>query len=199
MKKHGIIFVFVALVIIAACWMWRYVTMNAYYDGLNNSDHKLYMAGEKVPFEDDGLDLHTDLSGYFIRTDGFEIMDYQDYLDLEGLTVDGNAEPPDRLALVYITLGNETCEPNPVTLIHIQLHTVDTNLAMDWSVLTAANPILEGNVSIALPQSSECQLVLPFALNKESFQRTTWRNMDDCAFYLTVTTGLTTKEILVNE
>ena len=64
--KRGILIVLLGLLI--GAWTWRYVTLNRYYDNLDNGDYRLYQSGEFVPFEDDGLDLETNLNGYHLAT-----------------------------------------------------------------------------------------------------------------------------------
>lgn len=197
-KSVRLVLVLTALVLLAAAWVWRYVTLNKYYDDLDNGDYQLYQSGELVPFEDDGNDLYTDLSGYYIRVDGYEVKDYAEYLADAGIDLSAKASKPDKLALVHITLFNETCEPNPVKLNSMMLHGVDSVITMDWDVLVKGNPILNGYTGIALERGMECQLVLPFALFQDRFENSTWRKIDTYEMYLQVTSSLTTKDIAVN-
>lgn len=197
-KKIRLIIILGAIVVLAAAWTWRYVTLNKYYDDLDNGDYKLYQAGELVPFEDDGNDLHTDLNGYHIRVDGHEIQDYDDYIANADFTIARDENDPDKIALVYITLVNESCEPNPVSLLDMKLRGVDTPLNMDWDILVLANPALNGYTGIALNAATEQKLVLPYGLWKDSFESHTWRSIDEYSLYLQITSSLTTKEVLVN-
>lgn len=79
-KPLRLILIAAGLVVLALGWTWRYVTLNRYYDDLDNKDYQLYQAGELVPFEDDGNDMEPDWNGYLIRVDGYTIRDYHDYL-----------------------------------------------------------------------------------------------------------------------
>lgn len=197
-KPLRLVLVLTALVLLAVAWVWRYVTLNQYYDDLDNGEYKLYQAGELVPFEDDGNDMYTDLNGYYIRVDGYEIRDYADYLVDAGISLPIDASAPDMLALVSVTLVNEDSEANPVELTSMMLHGVDSVMNMDWNVLVKANPILNGYTGIALERGMECQLVLPFALFQDRFESSTWRQIDTYDVYLQVTGGLTKKDIAVN-
>lgn len=197
-KPVRLILILTVLVLLAAGWTWRYVTLNKYYDDLDNGDYKLYQAGELVPFEDDGNDKYTNLNGYYIRVDGYEVKGYHAYLEEKGITLPANESAPDKLALVTVTLVNESCEPNPVMLTDMMLHGVDSVIAMDWDVLVKANPILNGNTGIALNPGTECQLVLPYGLRKNQFEGSTWRKIDNYEVFLQVTSTLTTKDIAVN-
>lgn len=193
------VLILTAVAVAAAAWTWRYVTMNRYYDDLDNGGYELYQAGELVPFEDDYQDMYTSLDGYHIRVDGHEFVDYGTYLEEHGLDIPRAEDDPDKLALVNITLVNESCEPDPIMLDMMWLCSVDTFMSMDLDVLTAANPILKGTTGIALHQGDECQLILPYGLRREQFRASTWRKLDECRLTLQVTSALTVKEILVNE
>lgn len=200
MKKRVRIVAAIALVVIlAAAWTWRYVTMNQYYDDLYNGDYQLYQLGETVPFEDDGNDFYTDLNGYSIRADRFEIQDYDAYLQATGITVPYEENKPEKLALVYITLDNQSCQEGGLTLTALQFHGIDSTASMHRNVLIAANTVLQGNTGIALQIGQECQLVLPFSLHEDQYNGLTWRNIEEERFFLQVTSALTTKEIQVNE
>lgn len=196
-KRLRIIAVLLMVALLAAAWTWRYVTMNRYYDDLDNGDYKLYQMGDTVPYEDDGTDIYTDLNGYYIRADRFEIRDYDDYLKEAGITIDTDY-PPQKLALVSVTLGNESCEEGGISLTELYLRGVDSVAVLDWDVVVAANPILQGNLGIAVEPGQTCKLILPFGLYEHSYSRRTWRYLDDYKLYLQVTNALTTKEIQVN-
>lgn len=198
MKKRKRIILAVVVALLAAAWIWRYVTLNAYYDSFDNIDEKTYLAGELVPFEDDGLDLYTNLDGYYVRVDRFEIKDYDAYLDETGFDIKRQENEPEKIALVYVTLVNQSCEPNRVAVGEFQLHGVDNTTTLDRDIMLAANPILKGSSSIAVATGHECQLILPYQLKKSQFGIFTWWNIDDYEFYLKVTNALTKKEILVN-
>lgn len=197
-KRTHLLLILTNLGLLTAAWTWRYVTMNRYYDSLDNSNYRLYTAGEEVPFEDDGNDFYTDLNGYYIRVDGYRVVDYSTYLAENNISID-NETPPEKLALVQITLINKTCEANPIMLTNMLLHSTDTVIPMDWDVLVKANSILKGNTGISLSRGTECQLILPYQLSKSQFEGSTWRRIEDRKVYLQVTNVLTTKEIVINK
>lgn len=196
-KKLRLIAIPLAVLLLAAAWIWRYVTMNRFYDDLDNGDYKLYQLGETVPYEDDGTDSSVALDGYYIRADQFEIRDYDKYLEETGIAVHADY-PPQKLALVSVTLGNVNCEEGGIELTELTLRGIDSYAVPDYEVIIAANPVLQGNLGIALEQGQTCQLILPFGLYEQSYSRRTWRNLDDYKLYLQVTNTLTTKEIQVN-
>lgn len=198
-KRVRLILVIAVVLLLATGWTWRYITLNQYYDGLDNGDYQLFQTGELVPFENDGNDKDTDLNGYHIRADSYEIRDFEEYVQQTGITPTKIKETPDKLVLVSVTLVNESDNPNPVILTEMKLHGVDSVTFMSAEMLTKVNPILEGDIGIALSPETECQLILPFGLYEQSYSRRTWRNIVDYQLYLQVTNTLTTKEILLSE
>lgn len=197
-KRLSFVLAFAVILSLAGLWTWRYIALNRYYDDLDNGSYQLYKTGELVPFEDDGNDLYTDLNGYSIRVDGYEICDYDQYLNDSNFAIAQDENDPDKLVLVYITLINEDCDPNPVSLPDLKLRGVDTPLNMDWDLLPLANSVLDGHTALALNPGTEQKLVLPYGLWKNSFEGRTWRNIDEYTLYLQVTSTLTTKEVLLN-
>ena len=188
----------ILLLVLAAGWIWRYVTMNRYYDDLDNGGYKLYQSTQTVPFENDGHGKD-DLNGYFLRVNGYEVLDYRECIEKFNLSFSEGEDTPEKLALVRITLGNEFCEDGGINLTKFSLRSIDTVLNMDWDMLTAINSVLNGSRGIKLNKGSELDLVLPYGLYQESFRRRTWNNIDEQDMYFKVTTSLTTKEILISD
>lgn len=184
-KRWRLVLIVTAFALLAGAWTWRYITLNRYYDDLDNADYKLYQTGEIVPFEDDGNDSDTDLNGYWVRVNGYEIQEDDT----------GNS---DKLILVHITLGNDFCDTTPLSLIDFKLRGTDMRLNMDWKLLTRNNSCLGGYTNIALLAGTEQELVLPYMLRREDFSASTWRALEDYSLFLQVTSGLTQKEIVVN-
>lgn len=187
----------VLIVLLVGAWTWRYVTMNQYYDDLDNGNYRLYRSGEFVPFEDDGLDIETDLNGYHVRVDRFEIKSTAECLTEWGVNANADNFTAQKMALVYITLKNENCDPNPVKLTAMLLRGEDCTAPIQFDLLTAANPVLQGYTQIALDAGKECQIVLPYGLMRTVFSAHTWEHIDEETFYLSVTSTLTQKEIRV--
>lgn len=189
--------ILLTVALLAGAWTWRYITLNQYYDDLDNSGYKLYQTGEKVPFEDDGYDKDTDLNGYFIRLDGYEIRDYQEYLQSEGVALN-EENPAEKLALIHITLINESCDPNPVALSKLTLRGEDMLLNMNVDLLPKVNDVLGGYTAIALNPGTECQIVLPYDLYSNRFEAGTWNLLEEYPLYLKITNIFTQKEISVS-
>lgn len=193
-KRTKRLLILAAALLLAGLWVWRYVTLNAYYDSLVvGESQELYAIGEMVPFGTDYFGNRAQAEGYFIRVDSLEIVDVEDF--------DPAYENPtdaDKLALVTITLYNEDSDAEGIMLNEFKLYGVDTLLHMDWDALMLANPALEGNLGISLGKGQEVQVVLPYCLIRNFFSASTWRNLENRAWYLNVTYLPTEKNIQVN-
>ena len=196
MKRKHIIVLTLALLLVAG-WTWRYVTMNAYYDSLVTTQKETYRIGDVVPFEDDLGEWKTNLNGYSVRVDKFEVQDYDAYAKSIDFKPDESYIPGERIALLYITLFNEDSDADGVMLTDFQLRGVDTIIYLDWDLLTAANPVLGENYGIRLSTGTQCSIVLPYKLQKEYFGSWTWNHFEDYKLYFRVTVHPTEKIIEV--
>lgn len=56
------------------------------------------------------------------------------------------------MALVHITLFNDNSVAECVMLSEFKLHGVDNYVGLDWDILTAANPVLQGIMGLVYPR-----------------------------------------------
>lgn len=194
-KKLRGILACIAVILLAAGWSWRYISLNSYYDSLSHPEKMVYKMGEIVPFGADYMYKGVSAAGYSVRVDGFEIADYETYA--EGLDLDPAYSGPEKLALVYITLFNESSDAEGVMLTEFQLHGIDNYVGLSRDMLLAANPVLEGNYGIHLSPDTEYGLVIPFELYSELFGGDTWRHIENYEFFFHVTSYPTEKDIQV--
>lgn len=187
----------VVVAILSVAWVWRYVSLNAYYDSLYDISYDKYTIGEIVPFEQDWIGGYNQAEGYSVRVDDFVITDYDSYVRSAGITIAQPYAVPEKVALVYITLENSDSNAEGVMLTDLQLHGIDNYVGMDWEMLYALNPILEGNPGIHLPHNSNIQLVLPFDLYRNYFGTHTWNHLHNYEWYLRITAWPTAKDIQV--
>lgn len=195
-KKVKRILVCVGILLLAGAWIWRYTTLNAFYQSLDNSSISYYEMHEIVPLGKNALSDEVMLDGYAIRVDSFEIVDFETYAASVGLDKVPYA-PPERLGVATITLYNETGEGPGVMLAELLLHSVDTLCFPNWDLLVAANPILDGAMGICLPKGGACTLEIPFGILKLDFTGYTWRHMDSYDFWMEVTSFPEQKNIRV--
>lgn len=195
-RKRNLIIAGIIL-ILALLWTWRYISLNRYWRTVGDvPEKKVYSKGEVVPFEKDILDKYTDLDGYSISVDEFIIMDFPDFLEKHDIREEDLKERArEKIGAVYITLYNDTCDDH-INLNYLCMHGIDTYIPMDWELLSAANPILEGSNGIHIPHHTKCELILPFSVKKE-FLYSDWGKLDQCKLYLHITALPTEKDIQV--
>ncbi len=196
MKKKYVIWLLVAAVL-SGLWFWRYTTMNAYYDSLNRVVEKEYLSGEYVPFEDDYISGEDTLDGYFVRVDGFELLEFEELCSRTGMTGEGIYSPPERVVLVTVTLKNETNAEDAVPLTSLVLHGIDSVVGLNWDLMADLNPKLEGNSRVRLREGQEFQVVLPYNLRKNLFSSYTWNHMENYDWFLRITVWPTEKDIKI--
>lgn len=196
MKKKYIIALTLALLLVAG-WTWRYVSMNAYFDSLVTTKKETYQIGDVVPFEDDTGEWKTNLNGYSLRVDNFDVMDFDTYAGSIDFEPDEYYYPGEKVILISVTLFNDDSDADGVMLTDYNLYGVDQLINLDWDLLIAANPVLEGNYGIQLLSGTECKLVLPYKLQREYFGTWTWNHFDDYELYLKLTSNPTEKIIVV--
>ena len=195
----GRIVLLAVVLFLTAGWIWRYATLNAYYDSLVIADmrYERYELGDMVSFEDPDPSGGT-VEGYSIRVDRFEVVEPGDldpaiYARSDMAT---SQRGSGKIALVYVTLFNAGGDAPGVMLNSLPLHGIDALANTDWNLLRALNPILEGGFGIALSPGTECSVVLPYDLYRDVFYGD-WNRLDRYAFYLELTAFPTEKEIRV--
>ena len=109
MKKKYIIVLSLVLLLIAG-WTWRYVTMNTYFDSLVITEKETYQIGDVVSFEEDIGEWKTNLNGYSLRVDDFEVMDFENYADSIDFEPDEYYYAGEKVAIINVTLYNDNSE-----------------------------------------------------------------------------------------
>lgn len=197
MKKRYIVLV-ITLLLVAAGWIWRYNSLNKYYKDISADTKKvIYDICDVVPFEDDRMEGWKQANGYSLKVDRFEIVDSQDFIDKIGFAPNDAYFPCEKIAVVYITLFNEESDADGIMLTELSLCGIDQVLNLNWDLLLAANPILEGNMGIKLAHNSECGLILPFSLFEKYFSGVTWNNIDNYELFLELTIYPAQKKVKV--
>lgn len=196
MKKKHIAVLMVTLLLIVG-WTFRYVTINTYYDALATNFKNIYMIGDVVPFENDMGEMRVNLNGYAVKVEHFEILNTEEYVQSLNLEADEYCSLGEKTALVYITLFNQNSDAQGVMLTDFSLRGIDNIVSMDRDLLTASNPVLQGNYGISLSPGTSYNLILPYTLQEEYFSRWTWNNIEKYDMYLRVTVAPTEKVIQV--
>lgn len=127
----------------------------------------------------------------------FEILNTEEYVQSLNLEADEYRSLGEKTALVYITLFNQNSDAQGVMLTDFSLRGIDNIVSMDRDLLTASNPVLQGNYGISLSPGTSYNLILPYTLQEEYFSRWTWNNIEKYDMYLRVTVAPTEKVIQV--
>lgn len=187
MKRRYFVFIII-LLLITVGWSYRYNSLNEYYEGISSDATEIvYDIGNVVPFEDDRMGGWKQATGYSLSVDKFEIVDSQDFINTVGFIPTDNYSPCEKVAVAYITLYNEDSDAEGIMLTELSMCGIDQVLNLNWDLLLAANPVLEGNMGIKLAHNSECSLILPFSLFEKYFSGATWKNIDNYELFLELT------------
>lgn len=195
-KSTKRILVICAAFLMVVGWTWRYISLNEYWESTIPAEYTktVFSIGETVTFEKD-IFLP---EGFALRANSFTTVDYNAYLADNNISLERTpTNPPDRLALVGITLSNVCDEEKGIGLMDFSLHGIDALFSSNLDLIAAANPILGGNVGVTLRPGESCDFVLVYELRDEYLSRHTWNNFDSYALYLTTTVYPSQQEIKV--
>lgn len=201
MKRKRWLVIVPILAVLAAIWVWRYISLNEYYKSFQLTTKETHSMHEKVDFGDNWIQKGVSAEGYSLEVISCQIQDYETFIednDADGQLKSQIAYPPEKLLLLHVILFNQNSDAEGVMLIDLQVSGIDNIIPMEWDALIALNPILEGNYGISLAKDSQCELILPYALYKEQFGGHTWRNIEDYAFELCLTRWPTEKRIALS-
>lgn len=183
-------------VLLAAGWLWQYQRVNQLYRGLNNTTVEIYEIGEEVPFEDDYVEIKEPARGYSLRVDDFRIVDCSEFIRDQGFTLPQEYVPPEKLALVYLTLRNIDSTDPGIALLDLGLSGIDQNAQLDWALLPLLNPVLENGYGIALSQGTTYQVIIPYQIYRYFFSAA-WDNLENYPFFFQMTSFPTRKLIQI--
>lgn len=195
-KQKRAIFLCLALVL-AAAWVWRYVTLNRYFQSLSKMREEEYVLGDTVAFGTDFIEDNLSAEGCTIQAESFEIVDYEPYLEEIGYNDDRTGRQPERLALVTVVL---TCGEKPADLFlpEFKIHGLDTMVTMDAKLISPVNGFPNEANSIYLEPGKTYRLTLPYPLYSYLFGGDTWKNLEDYTFWFQATCYYTKKDIRLN-
>lgn len=184
-KKRLIIIATIGLLI--GLWIWRYTSLNVYYDTIKNGSTQIYAIGDEIPFGKDYIDYGLQADGYVARVDECRIISFA---ELE-VAWDAQAVPhwnrPDMLAIITITIKNNDSIADGIMLSELELFGVDELIHIDYELLGRLNPVLAGNPGIRLAPDTEYTLILPFGLYENNFSKQTWNHLETYDLFLQIT------------
>lgn len=192
MKKKVLLFLIVVFVL-AGGWIWRYDSLNQYYEMITNNAQEVHSIGDTIHFEQDYIDYGLEADGYSLRVDSFELIDFDEYICSQNIEPAQFDNRPNKVALVSITIMNDGSKADGVALAELELFGIDEWLPVNYELLDTLNPVLKGNLGISLAEGTEYQVVLPYGLYKNSFSSGTWNHLDEYNFFFQVTAYPTRK------
>lgn len=190
-RGYKILALAAVLLLLTAVWWWRYDSLNSYYREYAGLEREYVSPGGTLYFGEDYIDTGLRARGYTLRLTDFEIVDFAEYAELTGYTEE-LVEPPERLALAEVVLGNEGSPDPGVMLTELTLHGLDFYTDMNFGLLQRLNPVLEGSGGISLPEGTEYRLLLPYNLRGGAA-------LDGASLSIQATAYPTTKELVLVE
>lgn len=189
-----------AAILLSAFWVWRYRSLNRFYQAHTIGRTEYFSMGEEIPFGEDMPEIGEPAEGYVLQANRIEIVDFQEYILEKGISLEElQNKPPEKLALVHIVLRNDYNEDSGINLSSFRLYRVDSAIPLDYELIGAANPILPENAwGGALPEGTECAFVLPYMLYRDLFDRRTWNRLEEETFFFQITVTPTAKYIQMN-
>ena len=195
-NKKGL-YIILVILFLAGLWLVRFYSLNNYYSQYTDKSYKQYPSNEWIEFGDDYLDYGVNAKGYLIRIDDFKIIDGKEFVDQIDYCASMSQTIPDKMAIITISLYNKESTCEGVLLTELSLHGYDSMAHLDWNMLDALNPILDGNVGIHLDAGDQCSIVLPYELTEDYYKKSVWENIEYYCFYLRVTEFPMEKDILL--
>lgn len=185
-KKTKWLIVVCAVVLLAAGWTWRYISMNMYWKSTIPAEYTetVFSLGETVTF---GKDIFLP-EGFALCANDLTIVDYQSYIEDNNITLEREPQsPPDRLAVIEITLSNVCDEEKSISLIQFPLYGIDAQFSSSIELIAASNPVLGGNFGVTLRPGEAYDFVLVYEIRDEYLDYHTRNNFDSYELYLLTT------------
>ncbi len=200
MKQNKWLLLLVTAILLPVFWLWRYRSLNRFYQAHTIGRTEYFSMGEEIPFGEDMPEINESAKGYVLQANGIEIVDFQEYITAKGISLEElQNKPPEKLALVHIVLRNDNSEVSGINLSCFQLYRIDSAIPLDFELIEAVNPILPENAwGGALSKGTEYEFVLPYMLYRDLFNRCTWNRLEEETFFFKITVTPTAKYIRMN-
>lgn len=171
-----------AALILAVLWVWRYRSIQAFYEPLMSKRecqyHEMGQFVSVAKLEDMKGEVR---GGYSFLVESCQIMDYGTFLKSWKLDNPRPVNVPDRVALVSVVIrADEGCE---LSVYDLMLRGMGVSLNISPELLMALTQELEGT-QLNLAIEDEVRILLPFVLKRQYFSDRAWREMDDFALFL---------------
>lgn len=195
-KSTKRLLVICAILLLTAGWTWRYVSLNAFWKSTIPDEYTetVCSIGETVTF---GEDIFLP-DGYAMCVNQFATVDYDVYLEENQIVLDKEPSmPPDKLAIVNVTLSNVGEADKSISLLEFSLHGIDAYFSFSMELIAASNPILNGEVGVTLRPGESCDFILVYEIRDKYLSAYTWKNFESYDLYLRTTVYPHLQEIKV--
>ena len=188
-RKRLIIFTIVFL--LGVLYVWRYVQLNASYQRMQTGWDEIHYLGEEVSLGENHIDNSIQANGYSIRVDAVQIVDTAEYMEEKGLSSDSReASLPERLALLSATIKNKDNRDDSFPVLLFEVYGIDFYTVVDFELFNQINIDLQKEGwGIVLPQDTEHTVVIPFRLDRDSFNFYTWNHLAGYPLSMRLTYG----------
>lgn len=188
-RKRLIIFTIVFL--LGVLYVWRYVQLNASYQRMQTGWDEIHYLGEEVSLGENHIDNSIQANGYSIRVDAVQIVDTAEYMEEKGLSSDSReASLPERLALLSATIKNKDNRDDSFPVLLFEVYGIDFYTVVDFELFNQINIDLQKEGwGIILPQGTEHTVVIPFRLDRDSFNFYTWNHLAGYPLSMRLTYG----------
>lgn len=188
-RKRLIIFTIVFL--LGVLYVWRYVQLNASYQRMQTGWDEIHYLGEEVSLGENHIDNSIQANGYSIRVDAVQIVDTAEYMEEKGLPSDSRgASLPERLALLSATIKNKDNRDDSFPVLLFEVYGIDFYTVVDFELFNQINIDLQKEGwGIVLPQGTEHTVVIPFRLDRDSFNFYTWNHLAGYPLSMRLTYG----------
>lgn len=183
-------------ILLVAGWTWRYISLNEYWESTIPEEYSesVFCIGQTVEF---GEDIFLPES-YALCVNGLTFKRYDEFLLENQITLENEpSHPPDKLALVNVTLSNIGNKEEGINLLDFSLHGLDEYFSFNAELLAAINPILHGNVGVILRPGETCDFILVYEIRDEYLSQHTKEHWESYDLYLTTTVYPSKREIKV--
>lgn len=188
-KRRWIIFSIVFL--LDVLYICRYIQLNASYQKMQTGWDEIHYLGEEVALGENYIDNSIQANGYSIRVDAVQIVDTAEYMEEKNLSSTGRgASLPERLALLSATINNKGNRDDSLPVLLFEAYGIDFYTVVDFELFNQINTDLpKEGWGIVLPQGTEHTVIIPFRLDRDSFNFYTWNHLADYPLSMRLTYG----------
>ena len=170
-KKINVIILIISAVILAIAVVFWIVQYNITNSKAIPQLVEYYEMGEFVEIGDNFyVDAKENLEGYSIRVNGATLVNYKDYIEANGGTVDMSVitedyPMPKYSVLLDITVKNENNTEGSLMVLKYMLYERALTIPVDFQIWQLIDENFDGYPFLRLVENTEADMVIPFSPN----------------------------------